>query len=128
MGLALLCPCLPVVPHCSSALLFFSVSAGCGNSDISKLVYMTILSHVSITHFSSTLSHNPPPRPTARPALLSQVLTRTQDGNEGGRHQLIKATISGGNLYLLKAQAGDKRWFKGTNKELYGTLSSFTVA
>ena len=38
------------------------------------------------------------------------------DGNEGGRHQLIKATVSNGNLYLLKVQAGDKRWFKGEDK------------
>ncbi len=50
------------------------------------------------------------------------------DGNEGGRHQLIKATVSNGNLYLLKAQSGDKRWFKGAKKECVGVLDSFTVA
>ncbi|KAL6758347.1 oxygen-evolving enhancer protein 2, chloroplastic [Haematococcus lacustris] len=57
-----------------------------------------------------------------------EILTRTGDGNEGGRHQLIKATVSNGNLYVLKVQAGDKRWFKGANKDCLGTLNSFTVA
>ena len=50
------------------------------------------------------------------------------DGDEGGRHQLIKATVSNGTLYVLKVQAGDKRWFKGTNKECLGVPNSFTVA
>lgn len=30
---------------------------------------------------------------------------------------MVKATVSNGQLYLLKVQAGDKRWFKGTDKE-----------
>lgn len=34
---------------------------------------------------------------------------RAADGDEGGRHQLISATVNGGKLYLLKVQAGDKR-------------------
>lgn len=34
------------------------------------------------------------------------------DGDEGGRHQLINAAVSNGNLYILKVQIGDKRWFK----------------
>ena len=34
------------------------------------------------------------------------------DGDEGGRHQLINASVSNGNLYILKCQVGDKRWFK----------------
>jgi hypothetical protein len=33
--------------------------------------------------------------------------------------QLFKATVSNGKLYILKVQAGDKRWFKGTDKEWY---------
>ncbi|KAJ9524261.1 hypothetical protein QJQ45_008452 [Haematococcus lacustris] len=57
-----------------------------------------------------------------------EILTRTGDGNEGGRHQLIKATVSNGSLYVLKVQAGDKRWFKGASKDCLGTLNSFTVA
>jgi len=57
-----------------------------------------------------------------------EILTRTQDGNEGGRHQLIKALVSNGNLYVVKAQSGDKRWFKGAKKECVGVLDSFTVA
>lgn len=56
------------------------------------------------------------------------VLTRTADGDEGGKHQLIVATVSGGKLYLLKAQAGDKRWFKGAKKFVEGAASSFSVA
>ncbi|CAG9464358.1 unnamed protein product [Pedinophyceae sp. YPF-701] len=56
------------------------------------------------------------------------VLTRSADGNEGGRHHLIKATISNGNLYVAKFQAGDKRWFKGVNKEIEAAVGSFQVA
>lgn len=56
------------------------------------------------------------------------VLTRTADGDEGGKHQLIVGTVSGGKLYLLKAQAGDKRWFKGAKKFVEGAASSFSVA
>lgn len=56
------------------------------------------------------------------------VLTRTADGDEGGKHQLISATVSDGKLYICKAQAGDKRWFKGAKKFVEGTLSSFNVA
>ena len=62
-----------------------------------------------------------------------EVLTRTADGDEGGRHHIFVTTVSGGKLYILKcaltppllgmdpaatnasacrAQAGDKRWFK----------------
>lgn len=57
-----------------------------------------------------------------------EVLTRTADGDEGGRHQLIAATVSKGDLYLLKVQVGDKRWFKGAKNEALGAWNSFTVA
>lgn len=53
---------------------------------------------------------------------------RTADGDEGGRHQLITAAVSGGNLYILKVQVGDKRWFKGADKDAKGAWNSFTVA
>merc|ERR1712224_462857 len=56
------------------------------------------------------------------------LLGRTADGDEGGRHQLIKALVSGGNLYILKIQVGDKRWFKGVKKEAEGAFNSFLVA
>lgn len=57
-----------------------------------------------------------------------EILTRTADGDEGGRHQLIAATVgSDNNLYILKVQAGDKRWFKGAKKDCIGALESFTV-
>uniref|UniRef100_A0A0F7H126 23 kDa subunit of oxygen evolving system of photosystem II n=1 Tax=Erodium texanum TaxID=28960 RepID=A0A0F7H126_EROTE len=56
------------------------------------------------------------------------VLTRTADGNEGGKHQIVTATVSDGKLYLCKAQAGDKRWFKGAKKFVENTASSFSVA
>ncbi|KAL5197125.1 hypothetical protein ABZP36_000637 [Zizania latifolia] len=55
------------------------------------------------------------------------VLTRTADGNEGGRHQLITATVNDGKLYICKAQAGDKRWFKGARKFVESAASSFSV-
>eukprot|EP00887_Chlorella_sp_A99_P005998 scaffold27.g5998.t1 len=57
-----------------------------------------------------------------------QVLSRAADGDEGGRHQLVAATVNQGNLYILKVQCGDKRWFKGTKNEVLGALDSFTVA
>ncbi|KAJ4728969.1 Oxygen-evolving enhancer protein 2-1, chloroplastic [Melia azedarach] len=56
------------------------------------------------------------------------VLTRTADGDEGGKHQLITATVKDGKLYICKAQAGDKRWFKGARKFVESTASSFSVA
>ncbi|OIW20951.1 hypothetical protein TanjilG_25946 [Lupinus angustifolius] len=56
------------------------------------------------------------------------VLTRTADGDEGGKHQLISATVKDGRLYILKAQAGDKRWFKGAKKFVESAATSFSVA
>ncbi|XP_030482568.2 oxygen-evolving enhancer protein 2, chloroplastic [Cannabis sativa] len=56
------------------------------------------------------------------------VLTRTADGDEGGKHQLITATIKDGKLYICKAQAGDKRWFKGARKFVEDAAGSFSVA
>ena len=32
------------------------------------------------------------------------------DGNEGGKHHIISAAVSSGQLYVMKAQIGDKRW------------------
>lgn len=57
-----------------------------------------------------------------------QVLTRTADGDEGGKHLIITATVSDGKLYICRAQAGDKRWFKGAKKFVEGTAESFSVA
>merc|ERR1711904_98622 len=56
------------------------------------------------------------------------ILSRTADGDEGGRHQLISATVSNNTLYILKIQVGDKRWFKGVNKDAEGVFNSFIVA
>ncbi|XP_062187349.1 oxygen-evolving enhancer protein 2, chloroplastic-like [Phragmites australis] len=56
------------------------------------------------------------------------VLTRTADGDEGGKHQLITATVADGKLYICKAQAGDKRWFKGAKKGVEKAATSFSVA
>jgi photosystem II oxygen-evolving enhancer protein 2 len=63
-----------------------------------------------------------------KPYYKVNVLTRTADGTEGGRHQVIVGTVSDGKLYLLKAQAGDKRWFKGSKKFVEGVANSFNVA
>jgi len=57
-----------------------------------------------------------------------EVLTRTADGDEGGRHHLIVATVSGNTLYTLKFQVGDKRWFKGLERPAKQSAKSFTVA
>ena len=56
-----------------------------------------------------------------------EVLTRTADGDEGGRHHVFKATVSNGKLYILKLQAGDKRWFKGVEREAKKSAASFQV-
>merc|ERR1711977_805526 len=56
------------------------------------------------------------------------ILARSADGDEGGRHQLISATISANTLYVLKIQVGDKRWFKGIRKDAEGVFNSFVVA
>ena len=57
------------------------------------------------------------------------VLVRYADGDEGGRHQLIKATVGSDNkLYILKHQVGDKRWFKGADKFATANRDSFVVA
>ncbi|CAL5390147.1 unnamed protein product [Camellia sinensis] len=63
-----------------------------------------------------------------KPYYIISVLTRTADGDEGGKHQLITATVSGSKLYICKAQAGDKRWFKGAKKFVESAATSFSVA
>lgn len=57
-----------------------------------------------------------------------ELFTRTADGDEGGRHVLLSSVVSGGNLYILKIQIGDKRWFKGAKNVATGLFNSFTVA
>lgn len=57
-----------------------------------------------------------------------ELLVRTADGNEGGRHVLLAAAVGGGDLYVAKVQCGDKRWFKGADKEATTLFDSFTVA
>ncbi|CAI0449131.1 unnamed protein product [Linum tenue] len=59
---------------------------------------------------------------------IVSVLTRTADGDEGGKHQLISAAVKDGKLYICKAQAGDKRWFKGARKFVENAATSFSVA
>lgn len=59
--------------------------------------------------------------------ILTGVWTAA-DGNEGGRHHLITAAVGNGNLYIMKVQIGDKRWFKGARKDAEGAWNSFTVA
>lgn len=56
-----------------------------------------------------------------------QTLSRTADGDEGGRHKLITAGVKDGSLYILFIQIGDKRWFKGVDKEALGLQDSFTL-
>ena len=50
------------------------------------------------------------------------------DGDEGGKHNLIKATVSDGKLWILKIQIGDKRWIFGKDKEAMLVFNSFTVS
>lgn len=58
-----------------------------------------------------------------------EVLTRAADNDEGGRHHLVKATVSNGKLYILKVQMGDKRWYTGGQFHLaVDSAQSFIVA
>jgi hypothetical protein len=58
-----------------------------------------------------------------------ELLVRSADGDEGGRHQLVSAAVgTDNNLYICKVQIGDKRWFKGAKKEGMGIFDSFIVA
>lgn len=56
------------------------------------------------------------------------ILTRTADGEGGGRHHLIVSTVSGGKLWVGQFQALDKQWFKGSEKTLRDCFDSFVVA
>nr|ACU23674.1 unknown [Glycine max] len=63
-----------------------------------------------------------------KPYYFLSVLTRTADGDEGGKHHIIRATVKDGKLFICKAQAGDKRWFKGARRFVESAASSFSVA
>ena len=63
-----------------------------------------------------------------RPMYMFEVLARTNDGDEGGRHHLVAAAVSGGQLFLFKVTAGEKRWFRGAKKACLGAWNSFEVA
>lgn len=56
-----------------------------------------------------------------------EILTRTADGDEGGRHHLISVAADKGKLYTFIGQAGDKRWFKGLDRELKEASAAFIV-
>ena len=60
--------------------------------------------------------------------LVVETLARAADGNEGGRHNLFKAAVKGGKLYVCKVQAGDKRWSRGTSKDCKILSKSFELA
>lgn len=55
------------------------------------------------------------------------VLTRTADGEGGGRHHLLVSGVSNGKLYTLQVQTLDKQWFKGQDKPIQGVAKSFTI-
>lgn len=68
-----------------------------------------------------------------KPYVRYDVLTRTADGEEGGRHNLITAAVGdvGGKkmLFVQLVVVGDKRWYKaGGAAAARGTAESFTVA
>jgi hypothetical protein len=50
------------------------------------------------------------------------------DGDEGGKHNLIKATVADGKLWILRIVIGDKRWIRGVDKEAMLVFDSFTVS
>ena len=76
-------------------------------------------------------------------------MTRTADGDEGGKHHVFSICVSDGKLYIAKGVAGDKRWFRvgificvnesnaltnfftlrlqGMDRELVAAMDSFSV-
>lgn len=56
------------------------------------------------------------------------ILTRTADGEGGGRHHLLLSGISGDKIYTLQVQALDKQWFKGGDRLLDHVVKSFALA
>jgi len=64
---------------------------------------------------------------TGVPTYFYEVLVRTADGDEGGRHFLIKAAVKGGYLYVIRTQAGDKRWIRNQRKNCYAAINSFKL-
>lgn len=63
-----------------------------------------------------------------KPHIYAHVLTRSADGNEGGKHHIISAVVSNGQLFIMKAQIGDKRWNKGGSRDSKTLQESFAVA
>jgi len=66
--------------------------------------------------------------PDNKEHLNLHVLIRSADGNEGGRHHIISAAVNQGQLYIMKAQIGDKRWNKGGSRDAKMLQQSFAVA
>jgi hypothetical protein len=56
---------------------------------------------------------------------IYEILTRSSDGNEGGRHQLFSVSASNGKLIIFKVQAGDKRWFMGVERPSRTSIATF---
>lgn len=56
-----------------------------------------------------------------------ELLLRTADGTEGGRHVLMKAGVKGGNIYLMKVEAGDKRWVRDKRASCRLAMETFQV-
>merc|ERR1712060_264709 len=55
------------------------------------------------------------------------ILTRTADGSQGGRHHIISVAEKGGKLYVAQVMAGDKHW--AVNQAIaYKVRDSFAVA
>ena len=80
---------------------------------------------------ASVLSTNSRKDASGKTYYEYELLIRTADGNEGGRHQLISAAQSKGNLYILRVQAGDKRWIgvgAGVRAGCINAWKSFSVA
>ncbi|KAK4484315.1 hypothetical protein RD792_006892 [Penstemon davidsonii] len=79
-------------------------------------------------YFAANILETSTPEVGGVPYYFLYVMTRTADGDEGGKHQLITTTVKDRKLYILKAQAGDKRWFKGAKKFVENAVTSFSVA
>lgn len=58
---------------------------------------------------------------------IFELLTRTVDGSQGGRHHLIAAGTKGGKTYIAKYTCGDKHW-AANRKTAFKVRDSFKIA
>lgn len=64
---------------------------------------------------------------TGVPTYFYELLVLTADGDEGGRHFLVKAAVKNGYLYIIRLCSGDKRWIRQQRGNCYAAMNSFEL-